>query len=69
MSTKQKEDPYKASKGLLKTNTRVSKSIIDQYNELEAQLEKLGIDIQPPGYTLSPPLGGPGPTIKGYKQN
>ena len=57
MSTKQKEDPNKTSRDLLKTNTRVPKSVIEQYNELEGQLEKLGIDIKP-RYTLSPIFGG-----------
>ena len=47
MSTKQQEDPHQTSRDLLKTNTRVPKSVTEQYNELEEQLEKLGIDIKP----------------------
>ncbi len=63
MSTKQKEDPHKTSRDLIKNNTQTPKSIIEQYNELEGQLEKLGIDIKP-RYTL-PPIFGGGPFIKG----
>ena len=63
MSTKQKEDPHKTSRDLLRNNTQTPKSIIEQYNELEGQLEKLGIDIKP-CYTL-PPIFGGGPFIKG----
>ena len=67
MSTKQKEDPHQTSRDLIKNNTRTPKSIIEQYNELEGQLEKLGIDIKP-RYTL-PPIFGGFPFTKGQNQN
>ena len=57
MSTKQQKDPHQTSRDLLKTNTRVPKSVIGQYDELEGQLKKLGIEIKP-CYTLSPIFGG-----------
>ena len=67
MITKQQKDPHQTSRDLLKTNTRVPKSVIEQYDELEGQLKKLGIDIKP-RYTLSPIFGG-GPFIKGQKRS
>ena len=57
MSTKQQKDPHQTSRNLLKTNTRVPKSVIGQYDELEGQLKKLGIEIKP-RYTLPPIFGG-----------
>ena len=41
---------------LLETNPKVSKSVVNQYAELEKKLEKLGVDTKP-HYTLSPPFG------------
>ena len=67
MSIKQQKDPHQTSRDLLKTNTRVPKSVIGQYDELEGQLKKLGIEIKP-HYTLLPIFGG-GPFIKVNKRS
>ena len=40
---------------LIKNNPRLSKTVINQYDALERQLEKLGVDTQP-RYTLSSPF-------------
>lgn len=41
----------------LKDNSNIDKLVINQYHELEKQLNKLGVDTKP-RYTLSPPFGG-----------
>ncbi len=41
---------------ILKNNPKISKSVVEQYCELEKKLKQLGVDTEP-HYTLSPPLG------------
>ena len=57
MSDNPVKTQHKTPEELLKSNPKVSESIVVQYNELEKKLIKLGVDTKP-HYTLSPPLGG-----------
>ena len=45
---------YKTPEELLKTNPKVSRSVVQEYDELKKQLEKLGVDTEA-HYTLSSP--------------
>ena len=40
----------------LANNPKVAKSVVLQYQKVEKELQKLGVDTRP-HYTLSPPLG------------
>ena len=50
------EKPFDQAQ-LLKTNPRVDVRLVRQFEQLERQLERLGVDLRP-SYSLQPPLGG-----------
>lgn len=57
MSNKPDKIDHKKPKEILKSNPKVSHSVVAQYRELERKLKKLGVDTKP-RYTLSHPFDG-----------
>ncbi|MCP4987405.1 MAG: hypothetical protein GY928_15515 [Colwellia sp.] len=52
-----KKTKHKTNKEIIHNNPKVDKSLVRNYENLERQLKKIGVDTNPK-FNIEPPLGG-----------